>query len=249
MRSISGIIPSPDQRGSLAAASRKSRKAIAFVVCDGPVGTMTGVASGRGAVARGVADRAGLGDAREAHGLLGEADRQLAALLPGDAEGAVAARAGQQVAEHPRQHVEDRIGDAEVRLGAERAVLEALLRGLGAELGAARRLDVAADLLRHLAEELVPGVDAAGDAEDRRAPRRSRATLYQGPASAAWPSRVLPQKVFRCSISARFSSARQRRCRRDARRCRCRGRGRRRRCRSSAARRPGSRAAASASVT
>ena len=82
---------------------------------------------GGGAVARGVADGAGLGDAREAHGLLGEADRELAAFLPGDAEGAVAAGAGQEVAEDPRQHVEDRVGDAEVLLGAERAVLEALL--------------------------------------------------------------------------------------------------------------------------
>ena len=45
-RVISGSIPSPDQRGSFAAASRKSRNAIAFVVCDGPLGTITGAASG-----------------------------------------------------------------------------------------------------------------------------------------------------------------------------------------------------------
>ena len=172
LRSISGIIPSADQRGSLAAASRKSRKAMALVVCEGPVGTMTGLRVRRGAVLGGVADGAGLGDAREAHGLLGEAHRELAAFLPGDAEGAVAAGAGEEVAEDPRQHVEDRVGDAEVFLGAERAVLEALLLGAGAELGAAGGLDVAADLLRQGAERLVPDVDAADAAEDEEDGRR-----------------------------------------------------------------------------
>lgn len=39
-------MPSPDQRGSRAAASRKSRNAIALVVCDGPTGTITGATSG-----------------------------------------------------------------------------------------------------------------------------------------------------------------------------------------------------------
>ena len=154
---------------------------MALVVCDGPAGTITGRRVGRGAVARGVADGAGLGDAREAHGLLGEADRQLAALLPGDAEGAVAAGAGQQVAEDPRQHVEDRVGDAEVALGAERAVLEALLGRVGAELGAARGSTSPQTSCGTVAEGLVPDVDPADGAEDDAAPPRCGATVYQGP--------------------------------------------------------------------
>ena len=165
---------------------------MALVVCEGPVGTMTGVGVGGGAVARGVADGAGLRHAREAHGLLGEADRQLAAFLPGDAEGAVAAGAGHQVAEDAGQHVEDRVGDAEVGLGAERAVLEALLRRVGAELGAARGLDVAADLLRQGAEGLVPDVDAADGAEDAARTATMRATVYQGPAWWLWPCHLRP---------------------------------------------------------
>ena len=205
MRSISGIIPSPDQRGSLAAASRKSRKAMALVVCEGPVGHDDRRRVGRGAVARGVADGAGLGDAREAHGLLGEADRELAALLPGDAEGAVAAGAGQEVAEDPRQHVEDRVGDAEVLLGAERAVLEALL------LRARRRARRGARARRR---RRPPAAGCGRPCTRRRRRRRRRgrrrtaamrATLYQGPASGLAMA-CFPQKVLRCSISARLSA-------------------------------------------
>ena len=136
-------------------------------------------------IARRMADRAGLGDAREAHGLLREADRQLPALLPGDPERRDSRPGRQQVAEHPRQHVEDRIGDPEVPLGPERAVLEPLLLRAGAELGPPRRLDVARS---------IPAAPRGRNCTRRRPrrPRRgststatTRATLYQGPGSAS----------------------------------------------------------------
>ena len=158
---------------------------MALVVCDGPGRHDHRLRVRAGPVARGVADGAGLGDAREADGLLGEADRQLAPLLPRDAEGGVAAGAGHQVAEDPRQHVEDRVGDAEVPLGAERAVLEPLL---GRGRRRARRGAPARRRRR-------PPAAARGRTWPRRRrpptmPRIAstatiRATVYQGPGRAS----------------------------------------------------------------
>ncbi len=162
---------------------------------------------GRGAVARGVADGAGLGDAGEADGLLREPDRELAPLLPRDAEGAVAAGAGQQVGKDPREDVEDRVGHAQRPLRAERAVLEPLLRRVGAERRPPRFLHVAADDLRQLAKAHDPAINPARRHQDqdegqpheerRNAPDRSRPGHRAG----------LPQNVFRCSRSAHLSAS------------------------------------------
>src|SRR3546814_7036051 len=65
------------------------------------------------AVAGDVAGGAGVGHAREADHLLGEADRQFLAGFPGNAERRVAAGAGQLFREHARQHVEDPVGRSE----------------------------------------------------------------------------------------------------------------------------------------
>ena len=97
-------------------------------MCPGPAVTKTGFSFGARAVVRRVADRAVVADAREADRLLGEADRQLLALLPRHAERGIAAGTGQLFGEHPRQHVEDPVRNPGVVLGADRAVLEAHLR-------------------------------------------------------------------------------------------------------------------------
>src|SRR5439155_21049339 len=88
-----------------------------------------------GPVARGVTDRAVVRDAGEADELLREADGQLLALLPEDAERAVAARSRQVLREHPREHDEDPVRDTRAALGADRAVLEAGIRGAERRLG------------------------------------------------------------------------------------------------------------------
>ncbi len=132
------------------------------------------VGVGRHAIAGRVADGAGLRHAREADCLFREADGHLAPFLPGDAEGAIAARPRHQVCEDARQDMEHRIGHAQLPLRPQRAIFETLLGRVGAEHGAARRLDIAADLLRHLAEELGPGIGAAGGTDAPATPRKPR---------------------------------------------------------------------------
>src|SRR5207248_8659724 len=81
-----------------------------------------------------------------------EAGRRLLARLPGEAKGAIAARARHVLRKDPRQHQPDVIRDAAIRFGAERAVFELQLRGVQPGL-------------RLLAEELVPADDAEPGAQ------------------------------------------------------------------------------------
>ena len=80
-----------------------------------------------GAIAGGVADRTVVGDTVETDAPLGKTDRQLPALLPGHTERGIAARAGQLVGKHARQHVEDPVGDAGILFGADGSVFETFI--------------------------------------------------------------------------------------------------------------------------
>ena len=210
---------------------------MALVVCDGPRRHDHRRRVGRDAVARRMADGAGLGDPRKPHGLLREPHRQLPPLLPRDAERPIPARPRQQVPEHPRQHVEDRIGDPQILLRPERAVLEPLLLRIGAELGPPLRLDVAADLLLHDTEGLVPDIDAPHGADDDQH-RGDAEDLVPG-SGVGLGHGAAPLRMSSDARSAPASPRAEARFPRGARRCRCRGRPPRRRCRSSAAPPPG----------
>ena len=63
-------------------------------------------------------------DPLEPNGLLGETHRQLASLLPAEAQRGPAAGTGKVFREHLRQHQPDPIGDAVLLLGTDGAVLE-----------------------------------------------------------------------------------------------------------------------------
>ena len=110
-----------------------------------------------GSIAGGMAGGAGVGDARESDDLLGKPDRQLLALLPGDAEGGVPAWARKLVGKHARQHVPDPVRHAGVMLRPDRSVLEAHVRG--------RRDPIR---LRLLTKKLVPPDEAYDTGEHQQ---------------------------------------------------------------------------------